>query len=426
MGDLEWTRPLGLAALALPVLVWLLSIRRERPEPVAVGTFDLWRDMPDEGGGELRRRRVPLSRWLLIAALSCGALALAGPRRARAAPPLVWRAVVDPSPSMFLEHTDDGGAPTGAGTRLEAAVARFHSFVDGAGERAAIEWRRPAPGGVEVETGRALPVRWRRPPRPARRAPVWERHDEPGVLWLTDAAPAAEPARAGIVASGGGPVPGLVGTAGEVRLEWDGARVLEVPGARPRAVSVTGDLAAPILAFARAWAEERGLAWGRAAGAEVALAIVAEPAEPARDAAVGRDGWSAPARVGRAPARAASGAPLATWLAAEVDGELRAVVSWRTGEVRVAVVALGEPAGDPASFAVSWAELLDGAVLPAEGVVALDERRAAGEGRVVAPVEVRPAADEVPRPASWPLVTWLAGAAAGLVFLSLVTGAGRG
>jgi hypothetical protein len=34
--------------------------------------------------------------------------------------------------------------------------------------------------------------------------------------------------------------------------------------------------------------------------------------------------------------------------------------------------------GDPAAFAVSWAQLFDAALLPPRGVVALEERQAAG------------------------------------------------
>ena len=100
----EWTRPWALLALALPVAVWLLSRRRERPRPVPVGTFLLWREAPREGGGEQARRRVPPARLLAILAMVCAILALTGPRRPAASPREVWRIVVDRSPSTYLEQ----------------------------------------------------------------------------------------------------------------------------------------------------------------------------------------------------------------------------------------------------------------------------------------------------------------------------------
>ena len=60
-------------------------------------------------------------------------------------------------------------------------------------------------------------------------------------------------------------------------------------------------------------------------------------------------------------------------------------MSDRAGRVASALARAEELTGDPAALAVSWAELLDGALLPATGVVSLDERGAAGEARVVAP-----------------------------------------
>jgi hypothetical protein len=50
---------------------------------------------------------------------------------------------------------------------------------------------------------------------------------------------------------------------------------------------------------------------------------------------------------------------------------------------------LDEIRGDPAAFAVSWAELFDSAVAPQRGVVALEERALAGE-----PVSIAPALPE--------------------------------
>ena len=100
-----------------------------------------------------------------------------------------------------------------------------------------------------------------------------------------------------------------------------------------------------------------------------------------------------------------------------MDGRDWPLVSWRPGWVRVA---FGDPfqdrSGDPGTFAVSWAELLDQALLPAPGVLPQSERESAGAllTRMPRPHNSNPPAE----PGAWPVVPWLTGIARSLLFAS--------
>lgn len=403
LSNLEWTRPAGLLALALPLLLLLLSRRRERPEPMPVGTFELWRAVGGTASGELRRRRVPLARLFLIAALTSGAVALGGPRRVRVDPPRIWRVVLDESPSMGLAHTDASGVPTGEGSRYECAVALLDGFLAELGaSRSNVEWERPGVAGA---------------------SPVWERHDLAGTLWLTDRVPDVTPEHAGVIACGGGRVPGPVATTSTGILVWDGEGLSEEPGVVPRRVSLEGELAEPVASLARLWAAQRGLAIGGDGDAsEVALRILGVDSGTSAEALVTRDGWSGAAHVRRVPATL-EGVALETWLQADVLGQPWPVVRWRTGSVMVGLTELDGPQGDPAAFVVSWSELFDGAVQPAPGVVTVAERAAAGPSLVRPPSSGPPAVVGAVHP--WPLVSVLAACAAVLAALALLAGGGR-
>jgi hypothetical protein len=99
----EWARPLGLPALIAVPIVWWLASRSARPPRVSTGTLEVWREVTrsQPNDSEARRATSP-ALWALLAALVCGALALAGPRDVSAAGPMTWRVVVDRSPSMYL------------------------------------------------------------------------------------------------------------------------------------------------------------------------------------------------------------------------------------------------------------------------------------------------------------------------------------
>jgi hypothetical protein len=168
-----------------------------------------------------------------------------------------------------------------------------------------------------------------------------------------------------------------------------------------------GALPEPLERIARAWAAERGLevrADARGAALVVAGPTAGASAEPWAEASSGS--WSLRARP--AVERSAGGGALEPWLQASSGGRARTWVAWRVGLVAVDLVACEEPAGDPAAFAVAWSRLFDAAVAPAPGVVAADERSAAGPSELRAPRAPLAAG----APTSVPLVTWLAGGAA--------------
>ncbi len=410
MNALEWTRPAGFAALALPVLLVLVSRLRARPLARPTGTLALWQRVASEPAraGRRSRPRVSLATWCAVVALVCGALALAGPRVPAGALRRTFRVVVDRSPGMFLPH---GAEP---GTRLDVALARARAWL--ASELAPadrVTWTTPGHAEHATDRAGAPPDAWLAAPRWHAPRPRFAAHDVAGALWITDRAPAALPQRAGFVASGGSSAPGAVGVVDGRLALWSGApsaSALDVGSPAPeRALSVDAAVPAPIAELARLWADESG--WRVAAGAASAdLALGAQVGAELVELAAGRDGWSA-----RGPA-VASGArfepdarPSDVWLRAAGG---TALVASRPGEVRVGWRALDEPEGDPAAFAVSWAALFERAALPPAGVVPFEHRLAAGEPRrhLGAPPPARAGAGA--RDAPLALDAWLAGAAA--------------
>ena len=185
--DLEWTRPAGLWALALPVLLVLLSLRRGKPNSLHLGTLRLWRDQAGESEGARVRRHLPLARVLLIAALLAGALALAGPRPTEPSVQTTWHVVLDTRPAMFLEHTNDAGAPSGQGTRMEVALSALERLLQQQGTRPKVLWSRRAAGVTRLDrlAGTHVPDDFLVPgPRGYARA-SWAALDEPHIVWVS-------------------------------------------------------------------------------------------------------------------------------------------------------------------------------------------------------------------------------------------------
>jgi len=408
-----WQRPFGLFALLLPLALLLLSLRRSRPRAVPLGTFALWTEEHPTRRGARARWRVPLARAATIAALVALALALADPAAPRPAGRATWRVVVDPRPALYLEHTDEAGRPSGRGRRLDVALERLEREASRAG--VALEFWRPGEGGLEPG-GASLPAAWRSAPELLGPPEDPARHDREGTLWLSAAAPNALE-RAGFVASGGGPVPGAVAEDARGIWTWDGrALVLGPAPSERRAVALRGELPPLVEELVDLWCEERGLARLRAPDESTHLVVHGDPVAQGVPVDLARDGWSARARAGRAE-------PGETWLDARVDGRRVPVVTRAAGSVHVALAELDEPRGEPGAFAVSWAELFDGALLPRPGVVPCSERLAAGPTRFEPPRPGREAPDPGP---DWPWSARLALFGALALLAALLLGEGRG
>ncbi|MBL8859771.1 MAG: hypothetical protein JNL28_14790 [Planctomycetes bacterium] len=380
LSGLEFAYPAALALLALPVLVlWFAHRRAARAERDATGTLELWRQSAAEAPRSARRKRLPPAIWWLTAALVAGALASAGPRQ-RSASDRSLLVVVDRSPSMYL---DDRGA-----TRIERALAAARVAVERC-DPARVRWIAP-PATTDVQHhGARPPDDWLRAPRVPRAAPEFSDYDRAGVLWITDRD--LEPRAAGIAASGGVAVPGVIGWSAGRRIEWDGERVVE------RASDPASTDAAPVLALdarlperiarvARSWASARGVRVASAASepanvSALALRVVGEARTSPCELA--RDGWSARGLCASGLALADVDGPLEPWLGS-ADG--RAVwVAHGLGRVHLALSAIEAPRGDPAAWAVSWATLFDACLAPPPGSASVMERSAAGHPVLVAP-----------------------------------------
>jgi len=420
--NVEWTRPVGFWALALPALLVLLSLRRAKPNPLHLGTLRLWRDLAGEGDGARIRWRLPLSRVLLVAGLSAGALALAGPRPGEPDQQSTWHVIVDTRPAMFLEHTTEGGLASGRGTRLAVALGTLDQLLHAQATRPKLLWSRRLSGVTRLDRLAADQVPddflVAAPGGYERRS--WSALDEPNTLWLSDRLPPGPaPQYAGYVLSGGGPVAGAVASVGDRSLVLSGGQIVEGRALARRAVYVDPGVPKRLALFARIWSEQRGFdVLDVDTGADrLALRLLATAiAEPsAVPCTFGRDGWQARAQVSELRDDPSPEARWSTWLSGQVNGREQRLVTWQPGRVRLAFrEPFEESSVDPGTFAVSWAELLDRALAPAPGILTSAERASAGDTSSRAP---QPGiADPRAAPAAWPLERLLAAAAAVLLF----------
>ncbi|MFT7484988.1 MAG: hypothetical protein ACI9F9_000834 [Candidatus Paceibacteria bacterium] len=323
---MEWLRPAGWVLLGWLVPLWLLLRRKDKPTALATSTLSIWQGMQGKRvlDARDRSRRIPPRAWIWSLGVLLGALAVMAPHWPAAASELHYRLWVDRSPSMFLPVR-----PGASETRYVAALQSALASLQEAGVSAtAREWHSY---GNEVVRGEAPPQHWAETPR---------KHQpelDPALLeveqWevITDRARAV---RAGLFASGGQAIHGLVGEWAGRALEWDGTLVVSAAELSPQRVWIAPELPAQFKALFEMWREERGYELG--VGEEgAALAVL----------------WSEPGHT-------EEGAP---------------------GRLHLNEQALSEFAGDPASFAAAWATRLDGALLPRAGHVPLSERQPAGE-----------------------------------------------
>lgn len=370
-------RPLGLVALLIPLVYLLFVYHVVRPELRAVGSLGLWTRVRSDTSASAASTRWTWRTLVSFLALVAAALTLAGPRYIGPREPRVWTLVV-------------GGGPAGAlladgARRVDRALADGDAFTRERPSGDRFVWV----GASEVDSLR-LELAAGEVPDSAFVAQLlvtdpsaWQRWDQPDCVWLPVSGAHPEPERAGLrqtaFAGQGGPV---------ARTEaglwtWEPASDL----VRPATAEEEGRVATPsVLVEGAAFAPEEPLArfveaWAAVRGAH-ALTIRG-PSIPARGDSsagsvsvgrVGRDGWTATAE----------------WLPGDLGLGLRpflsrgteTLVAYGPGLVETRLLHLDEPSGDPAAFAVSWAELFERAARPPAGIVALAERRAVEAARL--------------------------------------------
>tara|TARA_R110002072_G_scaffold166989_14_gene320485 strand:- start:1204 stop:2352 length:1149 start_codon:yes stop_codon:yes gene_type:complete len=369
-------QPWALAGLLGALLVLWLGRRLGRPSTQYTGAFALWRTEDRTTAEGAHKNRIPPARWALAAALALASVSMARPHATDGVPRPTLRLCIDGSPSMHLPMPDGR-------SRLEAALERAQREL---GDLA---------GGLEHQIDPTL----------------GEMPDEPGVLWITDRCPDPMPVHAGVSASGGSAVPGPIAAGSGERILWtgrhEGVTTLSEDWVEDRSLQLASDLPACVVALARLWAQERGLTLEDRGGPR--LVVRRAPADGAPfGTQVRGEGWNLKATVvGHATGRSCSSA-------LGPDGE-RTLVGVAPGVLEVAFDAPGNPDGDPAAFALTWAGWLDEALPLPMGVVPLGERRSAGESCWHAPRDAR--AVQTSRGARFE--PWLAAAAALAAALAL-------
>ncbi len=404
MFELDWSRPSALLALALPLALWVLARRPRPPRELATGTLAIWRELRPTGEpvGAARRRGVPWWVRFTMAALVCGALALAGPTP-RPAEEERWIVVVDQRPGVFLPWVASDGRADER-TRLDVALDRALALQLDPAER---EWRRYVDGAWERATGAAPPDAWRvAPARPAV-APPWSEVDARGTLFVSDRR--VDATLASPVWSGGGAVEGLVGRRGDRALYWRGGALAAGESLPPLRVAIDPEVPRELATLTAAWARERG------------AEIVAEDADLAVRAAPGGDGDdgedSQDSKGSTGDAVRVRGASGWSWRGAARDlavpGDARVLRRDERGAPRLVgtagdlLLGLGEPFaldGDRRAAGLAWIAHLEDAVPPPAGAVALAARADAGEGGAV--IGPDPAGRSAPRPGA-PFAFWL-------------------
>lgn len=316
---IEFDRPWALASLLVPFLVALLALQARRAPRASTGTLEVWRQLPpDAARAPARRTRPPWSALLLVAALCAACLALAGPR-APLSSAARWTVLIDRSPSMY--------ARSEGRTALERALSTLEPLLEGPRE-----YRSVAGEFVSAPLDR-VPPEWLERPAGDWDEPAWERLDEPGLVWVTDA-PAASRKAASLALAGSaqGATSDLMDRSGVyVASELEGT---------------------PFGELVLAWMEGRGVERAESASGAL-LAVVAAGQGPAREVTCAGEGWRV---VGRVQAlEPVLDEPSASWL--ECDGA--SVVRARPGRIEVAWEGVPRLAGEDVEFALEFSRRLD-------------------------------------------------------------------
>lgn len=393
-GPLAFGAPWALALLPAPLLLawWLARAAGARPEPT--GSVELWREAVRDAPQSARRAwNWPARTLAAVAALLFAVFALSQPVHLPAESAVKWIAIVDASASMSRGY----GVDSNLGARAVDATEQMLERISRPGDT--VEWRLVS-GSHVIESAVESPLHDGRHVQLARRAlarPDWRHFDAPGVIWVTYDAEGLAPARAGLVAPEVVPREGEFANWPSAALLWSPSdRADVVPRTAPRVAMRAADWESEIGRIVAAWAQARGLeaVQDEALDEESFELVVSLAAAPGDVSARGsRDGWTL---FGPFSALAPTRWPSAVWLS-DVSDATRALVRIERGRVDCAFTARHELAGDAAAFAVSWSEMLDGALLPVEATFPQAILRARSERVELDPRRPAPAqGDETP------------------------------
>ena len=406
--------PEALAGWLLVALLWW-RLRRVAPAPAEwTGALAIWKRVPlteEQSGSRARERRaIPWSVRAALCALSLGCLALADPVKHTALlGRQTWTLVLDRSPSMFLPLDTSADSRT----RIATAVEQASRLCERSGVPAqAREWAVYDQDGVRTSRSALPPQEWLSPDWGHAAATPWPSLDAPGTLWISDCAPEVEPLFAGLLLTGAVPIPGPVADLGEDCWRFDGERLTRAAWESERAgVQLGAGLPADIATLATLWARSRGLsivASGRPASLKLTCVPVAGPLLEGR---LVRGTWAVRATASAPP----QGEDLRPWASFEASEGMRFTgVSWRPGEVLLAVADFDGASADPATVALDWIELFEEACRPDASVVALALRLRRGPARMQAN-----ALSLAPAPMEQSAAPLLAGLASALALASI-------
>jgi hypothetical protein len=431
LGMVLLERPWGLALMLLPLLLWVLSRLRPRPEIRFTGALRFWEIRDSSPSDGVRPQRAPLPPVLLvvIAALMAGAVGMGGLGDSAQAGRRVWRVLVDCSPSMYLGGNDEGALGQ---SRLERGIVKVIELMEArVRPQDSVEWVRGSKAALILAPGELPDAAWLSPSDAAESQPQFRFDDRPGTIWLTDAVPDLARTSAGLVAVGGGASPGLLAVNGSLRVDWDGRSLTSSEhDFMPRTVRVElrdgslfnqGVLHNPLAELFLLWARERHFELAQDSISTVALVLsFGVPASSDVDCFADAGRWTLGGRGSSLELDQGTGAALEkVWQRGALGGRSDAtLVAYSPGRIRVAWSELQTPSGSPAAFALAWSEFFDACLGDSPGVISLDERQA--PGAALSRLPSNPAALGGTQKMAERWSAWLAGFAALLALVALV------
>jgi hypothetical protein len=388
---MEFTLPLALFALALPIVVLALAFVPQRPVRTETGALELWRRVAELSprGGARSNWRPPA--WIVVVALGLVAWALA-----LAAPLVVgardetWHVLVDRRAHMLLD-VEPGT------TRLASVLELVREQIERERGDVNVSWSSPGLDDLVTRSDEPAPLEHFLRAPVADVAPHFAAHDRAGVVFASANFDELVAVTAGRAASGGGEVLGPVAAGPDGFVVWNGAGFVVEPSPRSAGrVVIEAGVPELVVRFAAVFAQQRGLEItgadsasereGDASAAPLRLVLAAAAPSIATDGAA-LDLTGSTLFAGAFPvARLVSGGPLAP----TKHGVVAVHTSTRDRSVPLAVAAMGRITfapgewleADPSDFALGLSATFDSALSPDARLVPVAGRRAQGEPRV--------------------------------------------